>query len=140
MEPVRRPRLSTRSRVFRQCSSAREVGVGVAAAHARRSLAGALDAQQPVLDASLRRSYNVRMSDLRFAWDQRKETQNRRKHGVSFTEAETVFSDAAQGCEPWWSFTVIVKKRRSSASSQPERRRVVNGTSITEGGEHEEGI
>jgi len=33
------------------------------------------------------------MSDLRFAWDQRKETQNRRKHGVSFTEAETVFSD-----------------------------------------------
>ena len=33
------------------------------------------------------------MSDLRFAWDARKETQNRRKHGVSFMEAETVFSD-----------------------------------------------
>ena len=46
-----------------------------------------------MLDASLRRSYNVRMPDLRFAWDQRNETQNRRKHGVSFTEAETVFSD-----------------------------------------------
>jgi uncharacterized DUF497 family protein len=46
-----------------------------------------------MLDAHLRRSYNVRMSELRFAWDARKETQNRRKHGVSFTEAETVFSD-----------------------------------------------
>jgi len=33
------------------------------------------------------------MSDLRFEWDIRKESQNRRKHGVSFTEAETVFSD-----------------------------------------------
>ena len=46
-----------------------------------------------MLDAHLRRSYNVRMSDLGFAWDARKETQNRRKHGVSFIEAETVFSD-----------------------------------------------
>jgi len=33
------------------------------------------------------------MSDLRFEWDSRKESQNRRKHGVSFAEAETVFSD-----------------------------------------------
>jgi len=33
------------------------------------------------------------MSDLRFDWDARKEAQNRRKHGVSFAEAETVFSD-----------------------------------------------
>lgn len=33
------------------------------------------------------------MLDLRFDWDARKEAQNRRKHGVSFTEAETVFSD-----------------------------------------------
>ena len=33
------------------------------------------------------------MPDLRVTWDARKETQNRRKHGVSFTEAETVFSD-----------------------------------------------
>jgi uncharacterized protein len=63
------------------------------AAFARRSLAGALGAQRPALDVTLRRSYNVRMSELRFAWDVWKETQNRRKHGVSFTEAETVFSD-----------------------------------------------
>ncbi|MGH7164670.1 MAG: BrnT family toxin [Nitrospiraceae bacterium] len=33
------------------------------------------------------------MSDLRFEWDARKEAQNRRKHRVSFAEAETVFSD-----------------------------------------------
>ena len=33
------------------------------------------------------------MSDLRFEWDPRKAAENLRKHGVSFAEAETVFSD-----------------------------------------------
>lgn len=33
------------------------------------------------------------MQDLRFDWDERKNTQNKRKHGVSFEEAETVFLD-----------------------------------------------
>lgn len=33
------------------------------------------------------------MGDLRFAWDARKAGANRRKHGVSLEEAETVFSD-----------------------------------------------
>ena len=33
------------------------------------------------------------MSDLRFEWDERKNAANRRKHGVSFEEAETVFYD-----------------------------------------------
>ncbi len=33
------------------------------------------------------------MSDLRFAWDPKKDSQNRRKHRVSFAEAETVFGD-----------------------------------------------
>ena len=33
------------------------------------------------------------MGELRFAWDRRKATANLRKHGVSFNEAETVFSD-----------------------------------------------
>ncbi len=33
------------------------------------------------------------MSDLRFEWDPRKAAANRRKHGVSFTEAESVFAD-----------------------------------------------
>lgn len=33
------------------------------------------------------------MNELRFEWDPRKNAANRRKHGVSFLEAETVFSD-----------------------------------------------
>jgi len=33
------------------------------------------------------------VSDLRFEWDARKDAANRRKHGISFVEAETVFSD-----------------------------------------------
>ena len=33
------------------------------------------------------------MAELRFAWDERKNAANRRKHGVSFEEAQTVFSD-----------------------------------------------
>ena len=33
------------------------------------------------------------MSGLRFEWDERKSSQNKQKHGVSFEEAETVFFD-----------------------------------------------
>ena len=33
------------------------------------------------------------MPDLRFEWDQRKNAANKRKHGVSFEEAQTVFYD-----------------------------------------------
>jgi len=33
------------------------------------------------------------MADLRFEWDAEKNRQNRRKHGVSFEEGESVFSD-----------------------------------------------
>jgi uncharacterized DUF497 family protein len=33
------------------------------------------------------------MAVLRFEWDDRKNTQNRRKHGISFEEAQTVFFD-----------------------------------------------
>ncbi len=33
------------------------------------------------------------MPDLRFKWDQRKNSANKRKHGVSFEEARTVFYD-----------------------------------------------
>jgi hypothetical protein len=33
------------------------------------------------------------MGNLRFIWDERKNTINKRKHGVSFEEGETVFSD-----------------------------------------------
>ena len=33
------------------------------------------------------------MSDLRFEWDERKNRDNQRKHGVSFEEAKSVFFD-----------------------------------------------
>jgi uncharacterized protein len=33
------------------------------------------------------------MSELTFSWDDRKERENQRKHGVSFKEATTVFAD-----------------------------------------------
>lgn len=33
------------------------------------------------------------MSAMRFAWDDAKAGKNRRKHGVSFEEASTVFAD-----------------------------------------------
>lgn len=33
------------------------------------------------------------MTDLRFEWDPRKALANERKHGISFEEAKTTFSD-----------------------------------------------
>jgi len=33
------------------------------------------------------------VNDLRFEWDDEKDRINRRKHGVSFEEAQTLFSD-----------------------------------------------
>ena len=33
------------------------------------------------------------MNDLRFEWDERKNRENQRKHGVSFEEARSVFYD-----------------------------------------------
>ena len=33
------------------------------------------------------------MAALRFVWDERKNAINKRKHGVSFEEGQTVFSD-----------------------------------------------
>jgi uncharacterized DUF497 family protein len=33
------------------------------------------------------------VAELRFEWDPRKSASNRRKHGVSFEEAETAFAD-----------------------------------------------
>ena len=33
------------------------------------------------------------MSEIEFSWDERKNRANRRKHGISFEEAQTVFCD-----------------------------------------------
>jgi len=41
----------------------------------------------------LSRHYNVGMDGLRFEWDARKDALNQTRHGVSFTEAKTVFFD-----------------------------------------------
>lgn len=37
--------------------------------------------------------YIVCMSDIRFEWDERKSLANKRKHKVSFEEAQSVFLD-----------------------------------------------
>lgn len=37
--------------------------------------------------------YNVHMNGLAFEWDERKNRANKKKHGVSFEEAQTVFLD-----------------------------------------------
>ncbi|MFB3920762.1 MAG: BrnT family toxin [Terriglobia bacterium] len=38
--------------------------------------------------------------EIRFEWDERKAAQNQRKHGVSFDEATTVFSDPLSATIP----------------------------------------
>lgn len=38
--------------------------------------------------------------EIRFEWDEKKATENQRKHGVSFDEASTVFSDPLSGTIP----------------------------------------
>lgn len=45
------------------------------------------------LDSKENRPYDVRMDVLRFEWDERKNESNKRKHGVSFEEAQTAFYD-----------------------------------------------
>ena len=37
--------------------------------------------------------YNVHMEGLQFTWDEKKNRANRRKHGVSFEEAQAAFFD-----------------------------------------------
>ena len=45
------------------------------------------------LDNDSTRNYIVVIRDVRFVWDSAKNTSNVSKHGVSFEEAATVFSD-----------------------------------------------
>jgi uncharacterized DUF497 family protein len=45
------------------------------------------------LDPRSKNMYIVHMNQVRFEWDKRKNSENRRKHGVSFEEAQTVFLD-----------------------------------------------
>ena len=54
-----------------------------------------LDLRQRDIDFSHPPLYTVHMSELRFEWDEAKNRENIRKHGVSFEEARTVFLDEA---------------------------------------------
>ncbi len=43
--------------------------------------------------------YNICMEELSFEWDENKNEINKKKHGVSFEEAKTVFYDTYALCE-----------------------------------------
>jgi len=58
-----------------------------------RGAEGYTYAYHSLLDENCRSSYSVHMNDLRFEWDSAKERLNRRRHGVSFAEAQSVFYD-----------------------------------------------
>jgi uncharacterized DUF497 family protein len=45
------------------------------------------------VDISWEYTYIVNMADIEFEWDERKSRANKRKHGISFDEAQTVFLD-----------------------------------------------
>jgi uncharacterized DUF497 family protein len=38
-------------------------------------------------------NYNVNMAAISFEWDEKKNASNKKKHGVSFEEGQTVFVD-----------------------------------------------
>jgi len=46
-------------------------------------------------------NYNVVISELSFEWDERKAGLNRKKHGLSFDEAKTVFFDESEQRQYW---------------------------------------
>ena len=58
-------------------------------------------------------TYTVRMSALQFAWDEKKNRVNARKHGVGFEEAQTVFLDERA---PSASSTRIIRRTRIASS------------------------
>ena len=45
------------------------------------------------LEKYCHRQYDSNMEEIIFAWDDRKDRDNQRKHGVSFGEASTAFAD-----------------------------------------------
>jgi len=45
------------------------------------------------IDFDMWYTYIVHMIDIHFEWDEKKNRENRRKHKVSFEEAQTVFYD-----------------------------------------------
>ncbi len=49
--------------------------------------------QEGILDSTIVDKYNVHMKSIEFEWDEKKEKTNVKKHGISFSEAKTVFYD-----------------------------------------------
>lgn len=45
------------------------------------------------LDLYLYNNYNISTDGIKFQWDENKNSINRRKHHISFEEAQTVFAD-----------------------------------------------
>ena len=50
-------------------------------------------AKNPALDEKWEDNYNIIMRIIQFEWDEIKNRINKRKHKISFEEAETVFYD-----------------------------------------------
>jgi len=50
------------------------------------------DAQERI-DNALRYIYTVNMSVIQFEWDEKKHQLNKKKHGISFHEAQSAFAD-----------------------------------------------
>jgi len=100
----------------------------------------------------------------RIEWDEAKNALNKRKHGVCFEEASTVFADehALLLADPdhsteedrfilmgfsaslrilvVWSVTVIGMGRKSYESSRHAKRRNLSVPNIAKGGENEERV
>jgi uncharacterized protein len=61
--------------------------------HGKAKALSILAAKPGIIAQTLHCSYNRFVAKLRFEWDARKAAANRRKHGISFEEAKTVFYD-----------------------------------------------
>ena len=46
-----------------------------------------------MLDFSAIHNYNIIMNEISFEWDENKNRENFKKHGIDFEEAKTVFND-----------------------------------------------
>jgi uncharacterized DUF497 family protein len=100
------------------------------------------------------------MAELRFEWDPKKNRENRRRHKVSFEEAETAFADEhgllladpdhsededrfiLPGLSATLRLLIVchtyrVRRMKSFASFQPARRTVQSGANTADGGDNE---
>jgi len=63
------------------------------------------------------------MNGLRFVWDEAKNTLNKRNHGVSFEESQTVFADE----NALFMHDQITQKPKIASSSRYQRNRSIIG-------------